>query len=240
MPEDTAGPGTAAAGERIPSRPAVTVVDYGAGNLLSIARALEIVGADVRIARRAADLGRPMLVVVPGVGAQGPAMRRLRRAGLVDALERAVDGGTWYLGICLGMQLLFGRSEEDGSRGLGWIDGETRTLPSAPMLPHVGWNGVEALVPHPLLAGLPADPPMYFVHSYAPVPADRACVIAETEHGGRFASVVARDRMLGVQFHPEKSGRDGLRVLGNALAMVRGEASTGMPGSGAARAAGAA
>ncbi len=207
----------------------VALVDYGAGNLLSIGQALTLLGAEVHPAIRASDVGRPDLVVVPGVGAQGPAMRRLRRAGLAGALERAVAGGTWYLGICLGMQLLFERSEEDDSDGLGWIPGETRRIPSAPRLPHVGWNEIEALVPHPLLDGLPRRVPFYFVHSYAPAPVDRGVVVATTEHGGRFVSAVAAGRLLGVQFHPEKSGPDGLRVLANVLAIVAGEAPGGRP-----------
>jgi glutamine amidotransferase len=195
----------------------VALVDYGAGNLLSIGRALEVLDAQVRVVRRAEELGSPDLVVVPGVGAQGPAMRRLRRSQLVDAIGVAVASGTWYLGICLGMQLLFETSEEDGSRGLGWIAGDTRRLSSAPTLPHVGWNEVEVTARHPVLAGLAARAPLYFVHSYAPVPDDRGVVIAETCHGGRFVSAVAQGRLLGVQFHPEKSGSDGLRVLQNVL-----------------------
>ncbi len=210
-------------------RPVAVVVDYGAGNLPSIVRALDVAGADVRVAASAAQLGRPDLVVLPGVGAQGPAMRHLGRSGLARAIDRAVGGGAWYLGICLGLQLLFERSDEDGSRGLGWLAGESRLLPSAPVLPHVGWNAVEPVAPHRLLDGLPAGAPMYFVHSYAPVPTDRAAVLAETEHGGRFASAVGAGRLLGVQFHPEKSGRDGLRVLSNVLAMVGEAAAVGSP-----------
>ncbi len=220
----------------------VALVDYGAGNLLSITQALTLLGAEVHPAARASDVDRPDLVVVPGVGAQGPAMRRLRRAGLTGALERAVAGGAWYLGICLGMQLLFERSEEDGSDGLGWIAGGTRPIPEAPRLPHVGWNEIEALSPHPLLRGLPQHVPFYFVHSYAPVPADPGVAVATTQHGGRFVSAVASGRLLGVQFHPEKSGHDGLRVLANVLAMVAGDgrgSASGLPGRGAAGLAGA-
>ncbi len=202
------------------ARVSVALVDYGAGNLLSIGQALAVLGADVRVVHRAGAVGSPDLVVVPGVGAQGPAMRRLRRTGLDTALAEAMGGGAWYLGICLGMQLLFERSEEDGSRGLGWIAGETRRLPSAPRLPHIGWNELEVVTPHRMLDGLPPRPPMYFVHSYAPVPADRGVIVAETVHGGRFASAVASGRLLGLQFHPEKSGRDGLSVLRNVLELA--------------------
>ena len=208
--------------------PSVALVDYGAGNLLSIERALQVLGASVRVVRRGDQLGHPDLVVMPGVGAQGPAIRRLRRSGMAGAIESAVGAGAWYLGVCLGMQLLFEVSEEDGSRGLGWLEGETRCLPDAPTLPHVGWNEVETVggnevvptAPHPMFDGLPARIPMYFVHSYAPVPRERGVVVAETSHGGRFASAVASGRLLGVQFHPEKSAADGLRVLDNVLRTV--------------------
>ena len=202
------------------ARVSVALVDYGAGNLLSIGQALAVLGADVRVVHRAGEVGSPGLIVVPGVGAQGPAMRRLRRTGLDTALAEAMGGGAWYLGICLGMQLLFECSEEDGSRGLGWIAGETRRLPSAPRLPHIGWNELEVVTPHQMLDGLPPRPPMYFVHSYAPVPVDRGVIVAETVHGGRFASAVASGRLLGLQFHPEKSGRDGLSVLRNVLELA--------------------
>ncbi len=208
--------------------PSVALVDYGAGNLLSIERALQVLGASVRVVRRGDQLGTPELVVMPGVGAQGPAIRRLRRSGMAGAIESAVGAGAWYLGVCLGMQLLFEISEEDGSRGLGWLEGETCCLPDAPTLPHVGWNEVETVgwnevettAPHPMFEGLPARVPMYFVHSYAPVPRERGVVVAETSHGGRFASAVASGRLLGVQFHPEKSAADGLRVLENVLRTV--------------------
>jgi glutamine amidotransferase len=159
---------------------------------------------------------------MPGVGASAPAMGRLRRLGLVGPLVERVRGGTWYLGICLGMQLLFERSAEDGARMLGLLPGSVERIPEAPRLPHIGWNRLEVRRSHPVLAGLADGTPAYFVHSYAPVPADAADVVAETEHGGRFASVVARDRIIGVQFHPERSGDDGLRMLANTLELVRG------------------
>ncbi len=219
----------------VATRASVALVDYGAGNLLSIGQALAVLGADVRVVRRADEIGSPDLVVVPGVGAPGPAMRRLRRAGLDRALAAAVEGGAWYLGICLGMQLLFERSEEDGSRGFAWIAGETRRLPSAPRLPHIGWNELDVVAPHRMLDGLPPRSPMYFVHSFAPVPRDRKVIVAETVHGGRFASAVAGGRLLGLQFHPEKSGADGLRVLRNVLALVaRSAAGAGRDPGGAA------
>jgi glutamine amidotransferase len=210
----------------------VAVVDYGAGNMVSISRALAVVGAEVVIARRPADLAGARGLVVPGVGASGPAMRRLARIGMVQAIGDAVRGGATYLGICLGMQLLFERSEEDGARGLGLLPGVVQTLPDAPRLPHIGWNPVEIAPvdasgnPHPLLAGVPSGAACYFVHSYAPVPTDPSIVIARTEHGGRFVSAIAHDRLLGVQFHPERSGAVGLRILRNFVRLAAGESAS--------------
>lgn len=196
----------------------VAVVDYGAGNLVSIEQALTFVGADVRIATRAADLDGAEAVVVPGVGAARPAMRRLTRAGLVDPLLRWIALGRPYLGICLGLQLLFDGSDEDGATTFGVIPGRTILLADTPTLPHIGWNQVERRREHTLFAGIADGADLYFVHSYAGQPAGGlgdAVTLAETAHGGRFVSAVDRGNVLGVQFHPERSGGTGLRLLGN-------------------------
>jgi glutamine amidotransferase len=200
------------------------VVDYGAGNLVSVRQALSEVGAGVRLCRTPEELRDAAAIVVPGVGASGPAMERLAGQGLVAAIRAAVERGAWYLGICLGLQLLFERSEEDGALGFAIVPGETRRLRAAPRLPHIGWNAVSRRRPHPLFEGIADEAPFYFVHSYAGQPRDPAAVLAETEHGGRFASAVAADRVLGVQFHPERSGDDGLRLLANFVALAGGEA----------------
>lgn len=208
----------------------LVVVDYGAGNLVSITQALEIVGASVRVARKPDDLEGAAGIVVPGVGASGPAMQRLRRRGLEEAIRVAMAGGAWYLGICLGLQLLFERSDEDGARMLGLLAGNVVPIADAPRLPHIGWNGIDPVRDHPLLAGLRPGAPAYFVHSFVGAPVDREVVVAETEHGSRFASVIASGRLLGVQFHPERSGDDGLRLLRNAVELIAG----GVSGDGGA------
>ena len=198
----------------------VAVVDYGAGNLVSIRNALALLGAEVNVASRADGLDVADVILVPGVGASEPAMARLRRQGLVEPIVEGVRSGTWYVGICLGLQLLFERSHEDGAEMFGLLEGDVERIPDAPSLPHIGWNLVEWRPGQPLKEGLADSTPAYFVHSYVPRPADPAVIAAETEHGGRFASVVAVDRIVGFQFHPERSGDDGLQILRNVLALI--------------------
>jgi len=200
----------------------VVVVDYGAGNLVSIGQGLAAVGARVVAATEPADLRAADALVVPGVGAAAPAMRRLRRQRLIDPIRRWVGDERPYLGICLGLQLLFESSDEDGAATLGLIAGRTVRLEDAPTLPHIGWNQVVRRRSHPLFDGIPDGADFYFVHSYAGRPATSAedTVIADTSHGRSFASAVANGALLGVQFHPERSGPDGLRLLANFVRIV--------------------
>jgi imidazole glycerol-phosphate synthase subunit HisH len=207
-----------------PIRPIVAIVDYGAGNLVSIEQALTSIGADVVFAKYADDLARADALVVPGVGAAGPAMRRLDGARLVGPILDWIHADKPYLGICLGLQLLFEASDEDGASTFGVLRGRTRRLENAPTLPHIGWNQVVQRATHPLLAGIPDGADFYFVHSYAG-DADAAHVLADTTHGAAFASAVAVGNVMGVQFHPERSGSDGLRLLGNFVALVERGAS---------------
>ena len=204
------------------ARPRIAVIDYGAGNLVSIDQALTAVGADVAIVADAAVLGPADALIVPGVGAAAPAMARLRAAGLVTPIVDWIRAGRPFLGICLGLQLLFERSDEDDAPTLGVLTGHTVRLEEAPTLPHIGWNQVERSRAHPLFDGIDRDADFYFVHSYAgrPGPVDDPAILAMTEHGDRFVSAVARGALLGVQFHPERSGRDGLQLLSNFVAIA--------------------
>jgi imidazole glycerol phosphate synthase glutamine amidotransferase subunit len=208
--------------------PLVAVVDYGAGNLVSIDQALTSVGARVALVRSTDDLEAAAAdaLIVPGVGAARPAMERLTEAGLVDTIRRWIADGRPYLGICLGLQLLFEGSDEDGAVTLGVLAGRTAKLDNAPTLPHIGWNQVERRRPHPLFAGIAQAADFYFVHSFAGAVAPEAAdtVLAETTHGRPFASAIARGSLLGVQFHPERSGEDGLRLLDNFAALVQAHA----------------
>jgi imidazole glycerol-phosphate synthase subunit HisH len=198
----------------------VVIVDYGAGNLVSIRNALELLGAAPSIASTPDAVAGAAVIVVPGVGASGPAMERLERHGLADPIRDAVRDGAWYVGICLGLQLLFERSEEDGARMLGLLPGDVRVIADAPRLPHIGWNQLERRHPHALLEGVADGAPAYFVHSYIARPEDPGIVVTETEHGSRFPSIIATGRIIGYQPHPERSGSDGLRLLHNMLVVT--------------------
>jgi imidazole glycerol phosphate synthase glutamine amidotransferase subunit len=213
------GLGGSAAGS---GRPRIAVIDYGAGNLVSIDQALTTVGAEVVLVRDSEALRGADALIVPGVGAAGPAMARLESHGMVDPIRAWVAADRPFLGICLGLQLLFEGSDEDGATTFGVVPGRTVRIEGAPTLPHIGWNQVERTRPHPLFDGIEADADFYFVHSYVGAPAaSDDLVLATTEHGGRFTSAVGRGSMLGVQFHPERSGRDGLRLLANFVDIVR-------------------
>jgi imidazole glycerol phosphate synthase glutamine amidotransferase subunit len=202
----------------------IAVIDYGAGNLVSIEQALTTVGAEVRIIERPDDIAWADGVVVPGVGAAAPAMARLRDLGLVAPLRAWIESGRPFLGICLGLQLLFEGSDEDGAETLGVLPGRTRRLANAPTLPHIGWNQVVRTRDHPLFAGIEPDADFYFVHSYAGelAPSAAGATVARTEHGEEFTSAVALGKLVGVQFHPERSGTDGLQLLANFVAIVAG------------------
>jgi imidazole glycerol-phosphate synthase subunit HisH len=198
----------------------IGIVDYGMGNRRSVVKALEHVGADIALTGDAGLIAACDGLVVPGVGAFGAGMASLAQTGLDRTIADAAAGGMPVLGICLGMQLLFERSYELGvTDGLGLIAGEVTRLqlgsPPALRIPHIGWNEVRFERPSPLLDGLPVQgAAFYHVHSFAARPADRADVIATTEYGERFATIVGSDNVFGTQFHPEKSSTHGLELLG--------------------------
>jgi glutamine amidotransferase len=196
----------------------VAVVDYGMGNRRSVEKAFEHVGADVRVTGDHDEIRAADAVVVPGVGAFPEAMRRLSAAGLDGVIRERADQGTPVLGICLGMQLLFETSaEHEGAAGLGLLPGEVTAL-EAPKLPHIGWNRVALERPSGLTEGLGEAAAFYHVHSFVCRPREDGDVVGRGEYGERFASIVERDNVAGVQFHPEKSSRDGLALLANFVA----------------------
>lgn len=216
-----------------------TVIDAGVGNLGNLARALAEAGADVEVTAEPERMAASRCLLLPGVGAFTPPRERLRGA-LEEAIRHALDAGAWMLGICVGYQLLFEAGEEFGViDGLGLLPGRVTRLPEEVPLPHIGWNRLErgngvavggsadGAAHGPgvdLLAGLPASPWVYFVHSFAPEGVPDELVAARALHGRRFAAVAGRGRVLGTQFHPEKSGPAGLALLANFLEAARGAA----------------
>jgi glutamine amidotransferase len=203
----------------------IGVIDYGMGNRRSVEKALAHVGARVSVTHDHDELDECDGLVLPGVGAFPKAMRNLRELGLAELIRARVEDGTPLLGICLGMQLLFDRSEERGATpGLGLIAGEvTRLQADGLRIPHIGWNEVRFERPSPLLAGLPdRGCPFYHVHSFAARPTDHDTVVGTCEYGERFVTCVGRGSVFGVQFHPEKSSLNGLRMLDSFVAICAG------------------
>ena len=194
----------------------IAVLDYGIGNLRSAEKALQHLGVDAALTTDPAVARRAAGVVLPGVGAFGRCMEQLRESGLESVVHEAVEAGKPFLGICIGMQMLFDASEEaPGCPGLGIIPGEVRRLVTSERLPHMGWNTLTVRPGSALLDGIPEGAWLYFVHSYAPVPDDESVVAATTDYGGAVVAAVERGALWATQFHPEKSAANGLRLLTN-------------------------
>jgi len=201
----------------------IAVVDYGMGNLRSVSKALEHVGAKVKVSDRAQDLKEASGIVLPGVGAFKDAVRNLKGKGLWEAIVKEVERGKPLLGICLGLQLLFEKSYEFGkNEGFGFIKGEVVKfeLPKEYKIPHMGWNQVYRRKESSLLKGIKEGDFFYFVHSYYVKPKERETTLTETDYGIYFTSSVEKENVFGVQFHPEKSQRVGLKLLENFLRIV--------------------
>lgn len=201
------------------------MLDYGAGNLHSVVRAVERVGGKPRVSDRARDVAAARLLIMPGVGAAADTMRNLTDRGLVGPVQEYIASGRPFLGVCMGLQALLTYSEEGGWHDcLNVIPGAVRRLPDGQKVPHMGWNTVRQVRPHPIFAGIPDDSYFYFLHSYCVEPDDETCVIGETEYGRRFPALIARGAIVATQFHPEKSGAHGLQIYANFLAGAAGGA----------------
>lgn len=198
----------------------IAIIDYGAGNLRSIQRALESHHLETAITEDIDVIDGAEAVVLPGVGNASHAMSELRRLGMDQAIHRAVESGKPFLGICVGMQVLFEAQEEGDSEGLGLLGGRVRKITTSEKIPHIGWN-ISHTVKSPLTELENDSPYYYFVHSFIADPADPSDVAAETTYGETFPSAVIRDNVWGTQFHPEKSGVDGLAFLGLWAKAVR-------------------
>lgn len=201
----------------------IAIVDYGMGNLRSVQRAFEYVGAEAIVTDHRATIESASAVVLPGVEAFGKAMSNLKRAGLADVIRQVIARGRPFLGICLGLQLLFKESEEMGQhRGLSVFDGMVKRFNVSLKVPQIGWNQIHVQQASPLLEGVADGSYAYFVHSYYVVPADPEIVLATTDYGINYPSVIGQDNVFGLQFHPEKSQTVGLRILRNFTALVEG------------------
>ncbi|MEG4004556.1 imidazole glycerol phosphate synthase subunit HisH [Microcoleus sp. Pol11C1] len=203
----------------------IAVVDYDMGNLHSVCKGLENVGAVPKITDSPAIIEQADAVVLPGVGSFDPAMQNLRSRNLIEPIKRAIASGKPFLGICLGLQILFESSEEGVEPGLGVIAGKVRRFRSEPGLtiPHMGWNQLQFTQQNcPLWQNLPSDPWVYFVHSYYVDPVDWEVRSAMVSHGSQnVTAAIAKDNLMAVQFHPEKSSSTGLQMLSNFVTLVR-------------------
>lgn len=198
----------------------LAIIDYRAGNLTSVKLALEYIGVECEVTDKPDRICAAERVIFPGVGAAGSAIECLRELGLIDAIKAVVASGTPFLGICLGTQVIFESSEENGGTPcIGLVPGSVKRFNSTDAtckIPQMGWNTVEVARPHPLLDGVENSSEFYFVHSYYPAPSDESYVVGCTEYSSvRFASAIGKKNLFATQFHPERSGRIGLRLLEN-------------------------
>jgi len=201
----------------------IAIIDYKAGNLKSVERALKKLGFPCCITQDLGEIPGSERIIFPGVGAAGQAIADLRHLGLDKVLRHAFETGKPILGICLGAQIILDRSEENGAQCLGLISGDVKMFPSPLFsgenerlkIPHMGWNGVHLVKRHPVLEGIKPADEFYFVHSYYPMPASDKCVIGTTDYGIEFPSIIGCKNLIATQFHPEKSGTPGLKILKN-------------------------
>jgi glutamine amidotransferase len=199
----------------------ITIIDYGAGNLRSVVNAVSRLGYEASVTASPAEVLKARAVILPGVGAAADTMANLRQQGLDSPIRQFIAEGKPFLGVCIGMQVLFSDTEEGGNHQcLGVIPGKVRKFPPGLKVPHMGWNQLKQKIAHPVFEGIADGANFYFVHSYYVEPEDKALVAGETEYGLPFCSVVARDNLIATQFHPEKSGEVGLKVYDNFIRMA--------------------
>ncbi len=197
------------------------IVDYGAGNLRSVVNAVRFVGGEPLVSSSPQDISRAPALILPGVGAAACVMDGLVRCGLKGALLDFIASGKPFLGVCLGLQVLFEATEEGGGyECLGVVPGRVRKFAPGLKIPHMGWNQVKQRFSHPIFEGVPDGADFYFVHSYYGAPDDASYTLGETDYGVSFCSAVARGNLVATQFHPEKSGQNGLKIYANFLRMA--------------------
>jgi glutamine amidotransferase len=201
----------------------IAIIDYGAGNLRSVINALRALGYEPDVTSNPEAIASAPAVILPGVGAGGAAMQELDKLKLSGAVRRRVEQKLPLLGVCLGLQLLMNATEEGGMVPcLGIVPGLVKKLPEEDKIPHMGWNQVKQTRPHPVFEGIPDNSNFYFVHSYYAAPEDDSVVLGKTDYGVTFCSMIARDNLIAMQFHPEKSGELGLKLYDNFVKMALG------------------
>jgi glutamine amidotransferase len=201
----------------------IAIIDYGAGNLRSVTNAIGRLGYQPKIISTPKEVLSAQAVILPGVGAAADTMANLQTLELVSPIRRFIGEGRPFLGVCIGLQVLFDGTEEGGwHECLGIIPGVVRRLPPGLKIPHMGWNQVRQRISHPVFSGIPDETNFYFVHSYYVEPDDMALVAGETDYGIPICSVIARNNLIATQFHPEKSGEVGLRLYDNFIKMALG------------------
>jgi glutamine amidotransferase len=201
----------------------IAIIDYGAGNLRSVVNAVSRLGYEARVTTSPAEVLKARAVILPGVGAAADTMANLQKSGLDGPIRQFIAEGKPFLGVCIGMQVLFSGTEEGGSHQcLGIVPGMVRRFAPGLKVPHMGWNQLKQRVAHPIFDGIADGANFYFVHSYYVEPEDRAMVAGETEYGIPFCSLIVRDNLIATQFHPEKSGEVGLKIYDNFIKMALG------------------
>ncbi len=206
----------------------IVIIDYGAGNLRSVANAVARLGYQPRITSDPGEVLKAQAVILPGVGAAADTMANLKRLELANPIRQLATDGRPFLGVCIGLQVLFASTEEGGGHEcLGIIPGRVRRLPPGLKIPHMGWNQVKQTISHPIFEGIPDEANFYFVHSYYVEPEDKSLVAGETEYGVRLCSVIARGKLIATQFHPERSGDVGLKIYDNFIRLARAAKASG-------------
>ena len=199
----------------------IAIVDYGAGNLRSVANAITKLGYQPKITSSTSEVLDAQAVILPGVGAAADTMENLKVLGLASPICQLIAEGRPFLGVCIGLQILFTGTEEGGwHECLGVIPGQVRKLPPGLKIPHMGWNQVKQRLPHPVFDGIPDEANFYFVHSYYVEPDDKSLIAGTTDYGIPICSVIARGNLVATQFHPEKSGEFGLRMYNNFIKLA--------------------